>query len=202
MSTRPMIALVCKQCDIVFHRSVREVNRQIRNGRRENQVFCSRACSRRWGNDHQTPEQIEAKKRPKISPEAQARGIAAARLRNTKGQFTHYLNKARSRSNHRSGQRNMFDLTESYLQDLWNTQQGNCAWTGIPLTLVKTTTGGGPRFYSASLDRIDSAKGYIQGNVQFVLSALNLAKGNGSDREFVEFLTKLLMTSQLPIMSD
>jgi len=44
---------------------------------------------------------------------------------------------------------------------------------------------------SASLDRIDSSKGYIQGNVQFVAYGINLAKNNFSDADVISFLDSI-----------
>lgn len=40
---------------------------------------------------------------------------------------------------------------------------------------------------NASLDRIDSLKGYIKGNIQFVSVAANFAKSDFSEKEFLEF---------------
>lgn len=44
----------------------------------------------------------------------------------------------------------------------------------------------------ASLDRIDSSKGYIEGNVEFVCSAINLAKNNFSKEAMVSFLQETI----------
>ena len=40
---------------------------------------------------------------------------------------------------------------------------------------------------TASLDRIDSSKGYIEGNVQWVHKRVNLMKGNMSTENFIEW---------------
>ena len=39
------------------------------------------------------------------------------------------------------------------------------------------------KIYTASVDRIDSSKGYIEGNVQFVSQAINYMKGTMSHEE-------------------
>lgn len=40
---------------------------------------------------------------------------------------------------------------------------------------------------TASLDRIDSAKGYVEGNVQWVHKRINLMKGTLSEKDFIAF---------------
>lgn len=40
---------------------------------------------------------------------------------------------------------------------------------------------------TASLDRIDSSKGYIEGNVQWVHKRINKMKLDDSDTEFIEW---------------
>lgn len=45
-----------------------------------------------------------------------------------------------------------------------------------------------PFIYRASLDRIDSSKGYIKGNVQFVSTPINFMKSEMSDLDTKKFL--------------
>ena len=49
--------------------------------------------------------------------------------------------------------------------------------------------------YKASLDRKDSSKGYIEGNVQFVSCALNYAKNSSDDSSVVELIS---LIKQMP----
>ena len=103
--------------------------------------------------------------------------------------FSYYTRHARSRTlNH--PQWAATDLTDEYLCQLWKQQNGRCVWTNKPMSIhVGQPDNNG--LYAASLDRIDSSLGYVQGNVQFVLRPLNLAKGNYPDKVFVEFLNWL-----------
>jgi myo-inositol catabolism protein IolC len=39
----------------------------------------------------------------------------------------------------------------------------------------------------ASLDRVDSTKGYIVGNIQFISAAANMAKNNMTHEQMIEF---------------
>lgn len=68
-----------------------------------------------------------------------------------------------------------FDLTREYLAEIWT---GRCVVTGIEF---KGGRGNGPKFFSPSIDRIIPERGYVQGNVRFVVWALNAMKYDGND---------------------
>lgn len=72
-----------------------------------------------------------------------------------------------------------FELTINQLGDLFEKQDGKCALTGWKLILAKDSTN------TASLDRIDSSKGYIEGNIQWVHKDVNKAKNILSQKEFI-----------------
>jgi len=63
--------------------------------------------------------------------------------------------------------------------------RGTCQVTGLPFDMECTVYGGRMRNENApSLDRKDSSKGYVQGNIQVVLSWVNNAKSNQTQRTF------------------
>jgi len=74
-------------------------------------------------------------------------------------------------------------IDAEYAWELFQSQRGRCALTGRKLTLVQ---GYGKRTkeQSASLDRKDSRKGYVAGNVQWVHKVVNNAKGSLTNRQF------------------
>lgn len=82
-----------------------------------------------------------------------------------------------------------FALTILYIQELLETQGYKCALSGIDIygsinNNKKFTT------YSeqtASLDRIDSSKGYVEGNVQWVHKDINMMKQDHSDKSFIDW---------------
>lgn len=74
-------------------------------------------------------------------------------------------------------------LTLQDLVDQWKLQKGLCAYTGLVLTLVSKDTEWAQS--SASIDRIDSTKGYIKGNIQWVHKKINIMKMDLSDSEFI-----------------
>jgi hypothetical protein len=68
------------------------------------------------------------------------------------------------------------------VEDAWDLvlkQKHRCAFTGLGLLFGINQT--------ASLDRIDSAKGYVSGNVQWVHKTINLMKNYLSDDEFIDW---------------
>lgn len=78
-----------------------------------------------------------------------------------------------------------FTITIEYIWELFQKQEGKCKISGIPLILhTNLYRVSDPKYYSyvtASLDRIDSSKGYIPGNVQWVHKWVNIMKNSMTD---------------------
>lgn len=68
-----------------------------------------------------------------------------------------------------------------HIKLLFEQQEGLCALTGIPMELDKQQND--PEL-SCSLDRIDSDKGYDEGNLQIVCKFINSWKSSSRDEEF------------------
>ena len=84
----------------------------------------------------------------------------------------------------------MFDITHDFIRELNNKQNGRCAYTNIELNWDSGDRNG-PTIKNvpinrASLDRIDSSKGYTKDNVQLVTSMVNFLKNNASEQDFLE----------------
>lgn len=81
------------------------------------------------------------------------------------------------------------------IKDGWEqflTQQRKCALTGLLLTFpTKSGSNGG----TASLDRIDSSKGYELGNIQWVHKRINLMKNKFKQEEFIQFCRLVAKTN-------
>lgn len=91
--------------------------------------------------------------------------------------FKYFIKKAKERSVSKKNQKYMtFDITLEYLKDLWEKQNGTCAISGVKMELPATLAENRSSPFCASLDRIDSSIGYMQGNVQFVTQFCNLGK--------------------------
>ena len=76
------------------------------------------------------------------------------------------------------------NLDLPYLKKLWEDQQGKCPITGVELQLKQSYN----KNYQASLDRIDSSKGYIKGNVRYTSVSVNWLKSNLDDTHLKEFV--------------
>jgi len=70
-----------------------------------------------------------------------------------------------------------FNLTIQYIHDLCINSGGVCAVTGIPFLIADHFFGNDLKGFWLSFDRIDPKKGYVIGNVQVVLQAYNMMKG-------------------------
>ena len=75
-----------------------------------------------------------------------------------------------------------FNVTMQELWDLYEKQSGKCAITGDSL----------PNIEEASLDRIDSNKGYYVGNIQWTTYQANVSKHLMSMNELYTFCKKVL----------
>lgn len=80
-----------------------------------------------------------------------------------------------------------FELTPEFLWNLYISQQGLCALTGIQIHLSRALKGSNPHwgFITASLDRIDNTKGYTEENVWWVHKEVNRLKNNYSVDELL-----------------
>lgn len=82
------------------------------------------------------------------------------------------------------------DVDRSYLKGLYEGQDGLCALSGIPMTIIGTR-GSEDYWKSISIDRIDSSLGYTEGNVQLVCTGVNYMKKDMSDQMFIDFCRKV-----------
>lgn len=79
-------------------------------------------------------------------------------------------------------------ITIQDLMDIFETQEGKCALSGVKMTWHQ----GKIQPTSISIDRIDNSKGYIPGNVRLVCVVVNAFKSTQTDSELYEFAKQLV----------
>lgn len=80
-------------------------------------------------------------------------------------------------------------LDIDYVMGIYDAQEGFCALSGIKMTHI---SGEGRVPTNISIDRIDSNLGYIEGNIQLVCCAVNLAKSSWTEEEFIDICRKIV----------
>lgn len=168
MQKRKTTKFICNNCGLEFEKAISEIRRNLAIGRNN---YCSRKCSgaknlKNFGD-----------KLKKFSTENQPnyRSIKA-------NPFKYYLRNCKRRFRYN------INIDLQYLENLWNEQKGLCVYTNIPLKLNTHLKRVKDYRYTASLDRIDSTKGYIKGNVQFVSACINYMKNNLTHDQTIEFI--------------
>lgn len=92
-----------------------------------------------------------------------------------------------SRLKRQAANRNIdFGVTKEYVWDLFEQQNGLCAVSGLPIELVPTYYIKKGKTQTASLDRIDSSRGYVEGNVQWVHKDVNVMKNGYNSDYFIK----------------
>lgn len=156
---------LCSYCGTSFDKPTNEYNRRIA---KNSNLYCSRRCTGKalyvnFGDKVNTKPPINT---GKANP------------------FKYYLRNCKKRF-----QEVNIDL--EYLENLWDEQKGICPYTHVSLVLNNHSHRHSDIRYTASLDRIDSSKGYIKGNIQFISMAVNFMKHTMSHEDLVEFLLQI-----------
>lgn len=174
------IKIQCTHCEKSFTRNHNLHKSKIKKGLKP---FCSQSCATTYRNLHLTKEQ------------RQTLGDHIKNFANNRqddfSQFKYYINKCKERKKSKGDDYNI-DL--EYLKSLWQFQNGICPYTKIKMELPNNTSEF-QKHHSlkrASLDRIDSSKGYVKGNVEFVCLLINMAKNSYSKKEVSSFFEEML----------
>ena len=166
-----MVELTCAGCGTKFQRPAKEVRRQRKKDPNRD-FYCKMPC---YGKTAATAHL-----------DGHRPGAAHLDSGNRQDQFSAFrifLRNARSR-------KQALDLDLAYLRALWEIQGGRCALSGRPMELPRNTRAwerDSHNPWKPSLDRIDSTKGYVQGNVRFVSMIGNYCKNRFTDTDVIEF---------------
>jgi hypothetical protein len=80
-----------------------------------------------------------------------------------------------------------FSVSPKYLWKILERQNFRCALSNLPIVMVRESP-------TASLDRIDSSKGYIRGNIQWLHKDINFLKQNCTQERFIELCIAVAKT--------
>lgn len=156
------LKLKCSLCGTEFEKEIGEYNRRISKG--QTNFYCSRNC----GGKHQSAIQNISKNWGRQNHNLRRGGKTTDQF----SMFREHLRRVKRRLHD-------YDITLEDLQAQWERQQGKCVYTKVALKLNKSDT----PLYMASLDRVDSSKGYVKGNIQWVSVAMNYAKNSMSHED-------------------
>jgi hypothetical protein len=79
-----------------------------------------------------------------------------------------------------------FNIDIEYVMQLLEQQKGKCALTGWALEFTRGGSWDGKNPRGATMDRINSSKGYIRGNIQLVCGMPNVIKAHLDQQTFVD----------------
>lgn len=91
-----------------------------------------------------------------------------------------------------------FSLTINDLKEIWKTQNGRCAISGVQMTWGR----GRFQLTSVSVDRIDNSVGYIKGNIRFICHSVNVFRSVGTDEEMIEMARAIVAHANLATMEN
>lgn len=80
-----------------------------------------------------------------------------------------------------------FKINIEYAWELFVKQKGRCAISGLPIKFwKKNSSNEDKKEQTASLDRIDSSKGYVNDNIQWIHKHVNTIKMDFTQQDFIE----------------
>lgn len=84
-----------------------------------------------------------------------------------------------------------FDIDEDFLKEIYISQNKRCFYSGVELHLKRS------KFYSVSIDRIDSSLGYVKNNVVLTCDIINRMKNELSKEEFLSIIRNIYNFNKL-----
>lgn len=119
------------------------------------------------------------------------RAKVAARDKQHKATLKGKLTSLATQSKYRSSKTGLgHEVNSKYLQGMYDGQGGLCALSGLVMNIAGER-GSADYWHSISIDRIDSSKGYLIGNVQLVCTGVNYMKKDMADEMFINFCKKV-----------
>lgn len=170
------VRVACANCGQFFRKPVGEYNRSERLGKSH---CCTKSCATSLGN--------------KVSPRGTTAHMRDYEHRDRFTPFRALFNTTKRHAAGKKGHQSAKDflITHEDMLEQWERQNGVCPYTGwklhLPINSTRAWDDSADPLKRASLDRIDSAIGYVRGNIQFVAQMANYAKNRFSDGQLLLF---------------
>lgn len=162
--------VTCNNCNIEFEKPISEIKR---NQIKDRPNYCSRSC---------VGKKLGSEKSKKVTNRYNISNYSE----NRKDEYTIFKYTLKCI-------KQRFKEVNVTLQDLkeqWEKQNAICPYSKIQLELP-THTNKVSFEKRASLDRVDSSKGYIKENIQFIVTPINYMKSTMSHQDTVNFLQQI-----------
>ena len=165
MKKRKQGSVICNNpnCNKEFLKDQSEINRNKKIGRKN---YCSLSCNGKTNN-----------KQLMGWGKVNSKYLVADNAKDKYTGLREHFRRVKKRHH-------KYDITLDDILEQWEKQNGICVYSGVKLNHPND---GGSNINKASLDRIDSSKGYIKGNIQFISITCNHAKNNMSHEEMLTF---------------
>lgn len=178
------IELKCHKCKKKFSRYLSEHKRSKKLKRKE---FCSRECQSSYDWKEKLGKYVGTNtKNLKLGSEL-----------DDFSPFKWHMARIKS---HTKGKNIEVSVTVQDLKRVWEKQNGKCPYTGLSLKNLESTN----RKHQlertpdrASLDRIDSSKGYTSDNIEFVSLMAQYCKNSFNKMEVLEFCKNVTIFNNL-----
>ena len=161
----------CQHCGVEFEKPLSEIKRNEKLNRPN---FCSRTCVGK-NNCKNLGDRLGDYK--------QIMGYNRHGDDFTKFRY-HYRNMSK--------RKHEVDITIEDLRVQWEEQNGKCPYTGVQLILSTYKKIYKNPIYSASVDRKDSRKGYVKGNIIWISRVANWMKNDMSEEMVNDFINLLI----------
>jgi hypothetical protein len=160
--------------------------------------FCSNEFERLPCEYRKSKAKCVGEYRPTCSNRCRVEHLNKIRRRDEFVRFRQMFFRAQLKANRSQFKKRRIDfaLTLADLVEQWNKQGGICPYTGYTMTLPETSHKHLKSPFMASMDRIDSSKGYVKGNVEFVCVSANFAKNSFPKEEMLKFWQNIPNHSQ------
>ena len=87
-----------------------------------------------------------------------------------------------------------FNISLEYAWNIYEKQNKKCKLSNLPIEFE--TKNKKIEHFNASLDRIDSSKGYIEGNVQWIVKEINYMKNKLNENKFIYLCKKIALYNE------